>query len=91
MGKQDGKEPDGFVARLAYQQTKITDGDPPTIPVDQEIADIIRVQQQWAREFISAHGAPEGTEPRYLFLQTKTTVSGSGPMPQPHSTAGSAH
>ncbi|MFI8242606.1 hypothetical protein ACIF83_36075 [Streptomyces sp. NPDC085866] len=45
---------DGFVARLAYQQTKITGRDPPTIPVDQEIVDIIRLQQEWAREFDAA-------------------------------------
>ncbi|MFC7384229.1 tyrosine-type recombinase/integrase [Sphaerisporangium rhizosphaerae] len=79
VGKQDGKEPDGFVARLKYQQTKIVGGDPPTIPVDQEIVDIIRLQQQWAREFIAAHGAPEATDPRYLFLQTKNNRLGLRP------------
>ncbi|MFD4791629.1 tyrosine-type recombinase/integrase [Streptomyces sp. NPDC058459] len=77
--KQQDKEPDGFVARLAYQQTKITGGDPPTIPVDQEIVDIIRLQQEWAREFITAHGAPSGTDPRYLFLQTKNNLLGKRP------------
>ncbi|OIJ86180.1 hypothetical protein BIV24_27070 [Streptomyces colonosanans] len=76
---EQDKEPDGFVARLAYQQTKITGGDPPTIPVDQEIADIVRRQQEWAREFITAHGAPPGTEPRYLFLQTKNNRLGKRP------------
>ncbi|MGX1854062.1 tyrosine-type recombinase/integrase [Streptomyces sp. NPDC055299] len=79
-GKQQDKEPDGFVARLAYQQTKITGGDPPTIPVDQEIVDIIRLQQQWAREFITAQGAPAGTDPRYLFLQTKNNPLGKRPF-----------
>ncbi|KOV32817.1 hypothetical protein ADK58_05905 [Streptomyces sp. XY152] len=78
-GPQPGKEPDGFVARLAYQQTKITGGDPPTIPVDQEIVDIIRRQQEWAREFITAQGAPAGTDPRYLFLQTKNNRLGKRP------------
>ncbi|WP_121711915.1 tyrosine-type recombinase/integrase [Streptomyces sp. E5N91] len=77
--KRDEKEPDGFVARLAYQQTKITSGDPPTIPVDQEIVDIIRLQQKWAREFTAAQGAPEGTDPRYLFLQTKNNRLGKRP------------
>ncbi|MFE5604132.1 tyrosine-type recombinase/integrase [Streptomyces coelicoflavus] len=76
---QEGKEPDGFVARLAYQQTKITGGDAPTIPVDREIVDIIRLQQQWAREFVTAQGAPAGTEPRYLFLQTKNNPLGKRP------------
>ncbi|MGW4410446.1 hypothetical protein ACWEJ6_40855 [Nonomuraea sp. NPDC004702] len=41
--REDGKEPDGFVARLSYQQTKIVSDDPPTIPVDQEIVDIVRL------------------------------------------------
>ncbi|MFR9794707.1 tyrosine-type recombinase/integrase [Streptomyces sp. MS06] len=77
--KQEDKEPDGFVARLAYQQTKITGGDPPTIPVDEEIVDIIRRQQEWAREFIAAQGAPEGTTPRYLFLQTRNNPLGMRP------------
>ncbi|MEU8268916.1 tyrosine-type recombinase/integrase [Sphaerisporangium sp. NPDC049002] len=79
VGQQDGKEADGFVARLRYQQTKITSGDPPTIPVDQEIVDIIRLQQQWAREFIVSHGAPEGATPRYLFLQTRNNRLGLRP------------
>ncbi len=79
IGKPGDKDVDGFVARLKYQQTKITGGDPPTIPVDQEIVDIIRLQQQWAREFIAAHGAPEGTEPRYLFLQTRNNRLGLRP------------
>lgn len=78
-GKQKDKEPDGFVARLAYQQTKITGGEPPTIPVDQEIVDIIRLQQKWAREFVAAQGSPEGTEPPYLFLQTKNNRLGKRP------------
>ncbi|MEV3986246.1 site-specific integrase [Nonomuraea sp. NPDC049758] len=77
--REDGKEPDGFVAQLSYQQTKITGNDPPTIPVDQEIVDIVRLQQQWAREFIASHGAPEGTNPRYLFLQTKNNRLGLRP------------
>lgn len=78
-GKQGGKESDGFVARLAYQQTKITGGDPPTIPVDQEIVDIIRLQQEWARAFTASHGAPAGSNPRYLFLQTKNNRLGTRP------------
>ncbi|MGW1982102.1 tyrosine-type recombinase/integrase [Streptomyces collinus] len=76
---EQGKEPDGFVARLAYQQTKITGGAPPTIPVDQECVDIIRLQQKWARQFVAAQGVPEGTDPRYLFLQTKNNRLGKRP------------
>jgi hypothetical protein len=64
---------------MSHQQTKITGGDPPTIPVDQEVVDIIRVQQQWAREFMTAHGAPEGTDPRYLFLGIQNNRLGLRP------------
>ncbi len=75
----DGREPDGFVARLSYQETKIEGGGPPTIPVDQEIVDIIRIQQQWARDFLTARGTPDGTNPRYLFLQTRNNRLGLRP------------
>ncbi|MFJ8545950.1 tyrosine-type recombinase/integrase [Streptomyces sp. NPDC093586] len=78
-GTRQNSEPDGFVARLVYQQTKITGGDPPTIPVDQEIVDIICRQQEWACEFLAAQGAPAGTKPRYLFLQTKNNRLGKRP------------
>lgn len=67
----DSFDGDGFVARLAYQQTKIATGLPAVIPVDQEVVDIIRSQQQWAREFIAGQGAPPGACPRYLFVQTR--------------------
>ncbi|MFF7199296.1 tyrosine-type recombinase/integrase [Streptomyces sp. NPDC008079] len=38
-----------------------------------------RLQQKWAREFIAARGAPEGTDPPYLFLQTKNNRLGKRP------------
>ncbi|MFJ2631482.1 MULTISPECIES: tyrosine-type recombinase/integrase [unclassified Streptomyces] len=38
-----------------------------------------RLQQKWAREFIAAQGAPEGTDPPYLFLQTKNNRLGKRP------------
>ncbi|WP_345680227.1 tyrosine-type recombinase/integrase [Yinghuangia aomiensis] len=69
----------GFVARLKYQQTKVTGGGPAVIPVDQEIVDIVRVQQTWAREFIASQGAPEGTDPVYLFVQTRQNRLGLRP------------
>ncbi|MET9089665.1 tyrosine-type recombinase/integrase [Streptomyces sp. NPDC004237] len=76
---QNEREPDGFVARLAYQQTKIEGSGPPTIPVDQEIVDIIRVQQQWARDFLTAQGAPQDVNPSYLFVQTRNNRLGLRP------------
>lgn len=78
-GPKEGEDGAGFVARLKYQQTKITGGGPPTIPVDQEIVDIIRIQQKWAREFITSQGAPEDMEPPYLFVQTRQNRLGLRP------------
>lgn len=47
--------------------------------MDQEIVDIIRIQQQWVRDFLTARGAPDGTNPRYLFLQTRNNRLGLRP------------
>jgi integrase len=59
-------DPDAFTAKLRYQQTKI-DGAPGTVPVDAEVAAIIRAQQEWADRWLAGHAAP-GTRPGYLFL-----------------------
>ncbi|MCD9145870.1 tyrosine-type recombinase/integrase [Streptomyces albireticuli] len=70
-------DPDGHVARLRYQQTKIDTGDP-TILVDQEIVDLIRQQQGYARNFMAEQGRP-GVEPKYLFLAKKQNRNGERP------------
>lgn len=59
---------DGFVARMRYQQTKIENSAPATIPVDKEIVSIIKAQQAFGRDFMVAAGEP-GRLPRYLFLR----------------------
>lgn len=56
--KQQDKEPDGFVARLAHQQTKITGGDPPTIPVDVVRARGVRRRADLRHPGGSAHRCP---------------------------------
>lgn len=70
--------PQGFVARLRYQQTKIVSNQPATIPVDDEIVAIIRAQQQYARDFMGAQGEP-GRTPRYLFLRVTNNRYGQHP------------
>jgi hypothetical protein len=59
-------DPNGHVARLRYQQTKIITDDN-TILVDQEVVDLIREQQRHALTFMTEQGKP-GVIPKYLFL-----------------------
>jgi len=70
-------EPDGFVARLRYQQTKIAGG-PDTILVDQEIVAIIRAQQEWADRFLAERGS-SGQRAKYLFLAARMNRNGDRP------------
>ncbi|TMR40533.1 tyrosine-type recombinase/integrase [Actinomadura geliboluensis] len=72
---------DEFVARMSFQETKIEHNDPATIPVDQEVVDIIRAQQRWVREFLADQGAPNGHQPPYLFVQTRQNRLGRLPYP----------
>lgn len=54
-------DPDAFIARLRYQQTKV-DGVDPTIMVEQAVVDLIDEQQRYVREKY-----PEAITPPYLF------------------------
>lgn len=65
-------DPDAFVARLRYQQTKVDDVIP-TILVEQAIVDIIREQQDWLN---TKHSQ---LRPRYLFLGPKNQHRGQQP------------
>jgi integrase len=69
-------EPDGFVARLRYQQTKIS-GAPDTIPVDAEIVAIIKAQQAWA-DRVLAERCRDGSA-KYLFLAARMNGNGDRP------------
>jgi integrase len=70
-------EPGAFIAKLRYQQTKI-EGAPDTILIDEEIAAIIRAQQQWADEFLAQYGPPL-RPPKYLFLAARKNRHGDRP------------
>jgi integrase len=65
-------DPDAFVARLRYQQTKV-DGVIPTILVEQAIVDIITEQQRWLKTQYPA------LTPTYLFLGVKNQHRGQQP------------
>jgi integrase len=80
--EDDPDDPGRLVARLRYQQTKIT-GAPNTIPVEQAVVNVIREQQQWVAENIrprlsrDEHGQP--AQPRYLFLAPQRNQRGIKP------------
>ena len=65
-------DPDTFVARLRYQQTKVDDVIP-TILVEQAIVDIITEQQSWLK------ATYPDLAPRYLFLGVKNQHRGQQP------------
>lgn len=73
-------DPDGHVARLRYQQTKIITDDN-TILVDQEVVDLIRQQQDYASAFMADRGRP-GVQPKYLFLGRKHNRHGDRNFPE---------
>lgn len=65
-------DPDGFVAKLRYQQTKV-DGVVPTILVEQAVVNVISEQQAWIRRRY-----PQ-LEPKYLFLGVRYQHQGQRP------------
>jgi integrase len=72
-------DPNGHVARLRYQQLKIVTDDQ-TILVDQEVVDIVRRQQNYARQFMAQQGRAD-IEPKYLFLADNHNRNGDRPYP----------
>lgn len=66
-------DPDAYVARLQYQQTKVDDVDP-TILVTQDVVTIIEEQQAWLAEH-----RPEAAEGPYLFVQLRGNTRGLNP------------
>ncbi|WFN92524.1 tyrosine-type recombinase/integrase [Gordonia sihwensis] len=70
----DSNDPDAFVAKLRYQQTKV-DGVIPTILVEQAVVNIIAEQQQYNRDHY-----PDLT-PKYLFLGVRHQFQGQRPRP----------
>ncbi|GAA2410802.1 tyrosine-type recombinase/integrase [Mycolicibacterium llatzerense] len=70
----DSDDPDAFVAKLRYQQTKV-DGVTPTILVEQAVVNVIREQQRWL-----ADTHPQ-LAPKYLFIAIKQNLAGLRPRP----------
>lgn len=64
----DSDDPDAFVAKLRYQQTKV-DGIIPTILVEQAIVNVITEQQRWV-----AATHPH-LQPKYLFIGVKQNLA----------------
>lgn len=73
--KDDNTDPDEFVARLRYQQTKV-DGVDATILVEQAVVNVIREQQEWLRE---EHPGVTARSPKYLFINPRGNHRGLRP------------
>ncbi|SIL38738.1 transposase [Mycobacteroides abscessus subsp. abscessus] len=70
----DSDDPDAFVAKLRYQQTKV-DGVTPTILVEQAVVNVIREQQRWLTD------THPHLSPKYLFIGVKQSLAGRRPRP----------
>lgn len=70
----ESDDPDAFVAKLRYQQTKV-DGVVPTILVEQAVVNVISEQQRWL-----ADTYPH-LQPKYLFIGVKQNLAGRRPRP----------
>ncbi|MCX2714024.1 tyrosine-type recombinase/integrase [Mycolicibacterium sp. J2] len=70
----DSDDPDAFVAKLRYQQTKV-DGVIPTILVEQAVVNVIREQQRWLGD------SHPRLSPKYLFIGVKQNLAGRRPRP----------
>lgn len=73
-------DPDAFVARLRYRQTKIG-GAPDTILVEREVVNIVREQQRWLDEHLAAINPGSPPPPRYLFIARQANRTGAQPYP----------
>jgi len=71
-------DPDAFVARLRYRQTKIG-GAPDTILVEREVVNIIEEQKRWLREHLASLNPGSPPEPRYLFVAWQSNRKGTQP------------
>lgn len=71
-------DPDAFVARLRYRQSKIA-GAPDTILVEREVVNIIGEQQRWLNEHLAAANPGSPPAPRYLFIAWQSNRLGAQP------------
>lgn len=79
--RKEALQPDDYVARLRYQVTKVQPKLPPTIPVTQEVVDIIRAQQKECKRIMQRMGG-ETTQSRYLFPRTTSNLNGDRYYPR---------
>lgn len=73
--KEDNADPDEFVARLRYQQTKV-DGVDATILIEQAVLNVITEQQDWLRD---EHPDVHARGPKYLFINPRGNHRGLRP------------
>ena len=71
-------DPDAFVARLRYRQSKIA-GAPDTILVEREVVNIVNEQQRWLAEHLAAANPISPPAARYLFVAWQSNRNGTQP------------
>lgn len=69
---------DEFSARLRYKMTKVKSKYPPTIPVTEDVVQIVKAQQREAKRLMRQFGGL-GKKPRYLFLRLTSNRKGEKP------------
>lgn len=73
--KEGNTDPDEFVARLRYQQTKV-DGVDATILIEQAVLNVISEQREWLRD---EHPDVSTRGPKYLFINPRGNHRGLRP------------
>lgn len=73
--KEGNTDPDEFVARLRYQQTKV-DGVDATILIEQAVLNVIHEQREWLRD---EHPEVSARGPKYLFINPRGNHRGLRP------------
>ena len=78
LGADAEHDPEAFVARLRYRQTKVG-GAPDTILVEREVVNIVKEQQRWLHGHLAAVNPASPPEPRYLFVAWQSNRKGIQP------------
>lgn len=75
-GLDTANDPNSFIARLRYQQTKVAGVDP-VILVEKYVVELVRAQQAWVRDHLGL--AEDDPDPQYLFINPRQNYRGLRP------------
>lgn len=75
-GLDTANDPNSFIARLRYQQTKVAGVDP-VILVEKYVVELVRAQQAWVRSHLGL--GEDDPDPQYLFINPRQNYRGLRP------------